>query len=199
MTCPSCSAPVEGPFCSRCGARMPAPAPAAGYQYQPPPQPQTYPPAGYAAVPPQSYAYPPLPYIPRVQSHLKTLGILWCVYAGYRFLTGIAASIFLLGLRNSTFFDRFPQHGNFPFGSLAPMMGGIAAVVRVLTIGVSALALVTGFALLNRKSWGRTLAIVAAVLSLIKIPLGTGLGIYTLWVLAPGQSRAEYETMADHS
>jgi hypothetical protein len=72
-------------------------------------------------------------------------------------------------------------------------------MVLVMTIGGAALAFLTGFALLNRKPWGRTLAIVAAVLSLIKIPIGTALGIYTLWVLIPGQSGAEYEALADHS
>ena len=173
---------------------MQPPAPV-GFQ---PPQAQAPPIPPYAA-PPQPYAYPPVPYVPRVQQHLKTLGILWCVYGAYRVLMGIAAAIFLLGVSHSGFFDRFNPDRSFPFASLTPMMGGIASVVVVLTIGAAALAFFTGFSLLNRKSWGRTLAIVAAVLSLIKIPIGTGLGIYTLWVLMPGLSRAEYDAMTDRS
>lgn len=198
MNCPSCSAPVEGSFCSRCGARIQPPAPTAGYQYQPPPVPNVPPPAAYG-VPPQPYAYQPMPYVPRVQSHLKTLGILWCIYGGYRIFAGIAASIFLFGMSHSGFFDRFNPEHSFPFGSLAPMMGGIASMVLIMTMAGAALAFLTGFALLNRKSWGRTLAIVAAVLSLIKIPMGTALGIYTLWVLVPGNSGVEYDAIADHS
>jgi hypothetical protein len=50
-----------------------------------------------------------------------------------------------------------------------------------------------------RKSWGRVLAIVVAILSLIKIPFGTALGIYTLWVLLPSASAIEYEAIADRS
>jgi len=179
-----------------------------GYQYQGPPPQQAAPPnaapagapygAGYAASP-QPYTYPPAPYTGRVQHHVKTLGVLWCVYGGYRVLTGLGASLFLMGLaHNNAFWDRFnPDHG-FPF-AMSPMMGGIAALVLVLSIGAAALAFFTGFSLLYRKSWGRTLAIVAAVLSLIKIPVGTGLGIYTLWVLVPGHSGMEYDTLADHS
>ncbi|HEX3570239.1 MAG TPA: hypothetical protein VHU44_05395 [Acidobacteriaceae bacterium] len=197
MNCPSCSAPVEGQFCSRCGARLPPPAPA-GYQYQAPPPPNVPPATGYAA-PAQPHGYPMMPYVPRVQSHLRTLGILWCVYGGYRIFAGLAASIFLFGMSHSGFFDHFNPGNNFPFSRIAPMMGGIASMVLVMTIGGAALAFLTGFALLNRKPWGRTLAIVAAVLSLIKIPIGTALGIYTLWVLIPGQSGAEYEALADHS
>jgi hypothetical protein len=47
------------------------------------------------------------------------------------------------------------------------------------------------------RYWSR--AIVAAILALIKIPFGTGLGIYTLWALAPAASGAEYDAIADHS
>ena len=198
MTCPTCSAPVEGQFCSRCGARVQLPV---GYQYQPP---ATHPPAGYVQppagyAPPQPYAYPPVPYVPRVQNHLKTLGILWCVYGGYLMLAGIAASLFLLGMSRNHFFDQFSTDRPFPIAFMAPMMGSLAAVVLVLVIFSASLAFFTGFSLLQRKSWGRTLAIVAGVLALIKIPFGTGLGIYTLWVLMPAQSRAEYEVLADHS
>ena len=34
------------------------------------------------------------------------------------------------------------------------------------------------------------LAIVVAILALLKFPIGTALGIYTLWVLAPSSFRA---------
>lgn len=192
MNCPTCSAPAEGQFCSRCGARVPPPG---GYQYQPPVAP---PAAGYGP-PAQPYAYPPAVYVPRVQNHLKTLGILWCIYGGYRLLTGIAASVFLMGMSHNHFFDQFRPERAFPFAFMTPMMGSLAVIVLVVVIFAAALAFFTGFSLLHRKSWGRTLAIVAAVLSLIKIPIGTGLGIYTLWVLAPGQSGAEYDAIADHS
>jgi hypothetical protein len=43
--------------------------------------------------------------------------------------------------------------------------------------------LVAGYGLLTWKSWGRILAIVVGILSLINFPLGTAVGIYTLWVL----------------
>jgi hypothetical protein len=36
-------------------------------------------------------------------------------------------------------------------------------------------------------------AIIFGVLALLKIPFGTALGIYTLWVLAPQASGAEWE------
>jgi uncharacterized membrane protein (DUF2068 family) len=78
-------------------------------------------------------------------------------------------------------------------------MGSLWPLILVATVCVAALALVSGYGLLTRKPWGRVLAIIAAVLALIKFPLGTALGIYTLWVLVPGASGLEYDAIADRS
>jgi hypothetical protein len=69
----------------------------------------------------------------------------------------------------------------------------------VVTLVFATLSFLVGFSLMTRKPWGRTLAIVVAILQLIKIPFGTALGIYTLWVLAPATSGAEYDAIADRS
>jgi hypothetical protein len=55
--------------------------------------------------------------------------------------------------------------------------GGLLFVVLALP------GLAAGYGLLQRKEWGRILAIVVAFLHLINFPLGTLLGIYALWVL----------------
>ncbi len=72
-------------------------------------------------------------------------------------------------------------------------------LLPVVTIAIylrAILGALTGIALLRRERWGRTLALVVAILSLIKFPFGTALGIYTLWVLVPAQSAQEYELVA---
>lgn len=43
--------------------------------------------------------------------------------------------------------------------------------------------IVAGFGLLAHKEWARYLAIVLGVLNLLNAPVGTVIGIYTLWVL----------------
>lgn len=67
--------------------------------------------------------------------------------------------------------------------------GGLLFVVLALP-GFAA-----GYGLLQRKEWGRILAIVVAFLHLINFPLGTLLGIYTLWVLLQ-TSAGEYFSSA---
>jgi hypothetical protein len=55
---------------------------------------------------------------------------------------------------------------------------------------------IAGWGLIERRTWARTLAIVLGALALFDFPLGTGLGIYTLWVLASSSSEMEYRTIA---
>jgi hypothetical protein len=175
MVCQACGASVTENvhFCSRCGAQLAA--------TQPP------------------YPQPPMPmYMPRVQRHLQTLGILWCVFGVIRVVSGLAGIFFLRAFTTHNFSnDGWMFGGN---GSFNPAwLSGLWPLIAVATVFSAALALISGYSLMTRRPWGRILAIVAAILSLIKFPLGTAIGIYTLWVLVPGASGLEYDAIADHS
>ena len=78
-------------------------------------------------------------------------------------------------------------------------MTSLLPVIAVYTVITAALALLVGYSLLTRRPWGRTLAIVVGILTLLKPLLGTALGIYTLWVLAPSVSGYEYDAIADRA
>jgi hypothetical protein len=131
--------------------------------------------------------------IPRVRRHIQTLGILWCVYAGLK-LIGIAFGAAILRAMTAHKWENgYPfHHWDMPWGPVwlhfVPLVLGIAVVLSLFGI-------VVGYGLLTRQTWGRVLAIVAAILVLFKPLLGTALGIYTLWVLAPAASGLEYETI----
>jgi hypothetical protein len=177
MVCQACGTPVgEGVhFCSKCGAQV--------VMAQP------------------MYAQPSIPmYLPRVQRNLQTLGILWCVLGVYRVVTGLIGMIFLRAFTTHNFGNDAWMFGRRFHGGFPPMgMAGLWPVIAVATIFAAALALVAAYGLLNRRPWGRIVAIIAAVLALIRFPIGTALGIYTLWVLAPGASGLEYDAIADRS
>ena len=55
--------------------------------------------------------------------------------------------------------------------------------------------MVTGYGLIARKPWARILAIVLGILTMLKLPFGTALGVYTLWVLAPRASADEWQRL----
>jgi hypothetical protein len=177
MLCPSCGNTVEGAFCSRCGQ---------------PVQAQPYPP-----VTAPMYAVPPMPYVARVQQHIQTLGILWCVFGAYRLMAGLFGALFLMGMSRPGFLGGMGVHG-FPFASHA-FLGSLGIFVAVISMISAVLSFTVGYALLERKSWGRTLAMILAILQLIKIPFGTAIGIYTLWVLGPAASAAEYAAITDRT
>jgi uncharacterized membrane protein (DUF2068 family) len=59
----------------------------------------------------------------------------------------------------------------------------------------SGLALVAAWGLLERTQWGRIVAIVAAFLSLLKFPIGTALGIWSLVVLLGYRNTTLYEQL----
>ncbi|MGP8259616.1 MAG: hypothetical protein ACLQM6_06635 [Acidobacteriaceae bacterium] len=152
-------------------------------------------------VPPPPVYGVPQPFVPapRVQRHVQTLGILWCAYGAYRAASGILASLFLMGISMPGFLGGFGAPRDLPFMPFAPLLSSLAVFIVVLTSIGAVLDLVVGYSLLTRKPWGRILAIVIAILALIRIPFGTALGIYTLWVLAPSTSAVEYDALADRS
>ena len=61
---------------------------------------------------------------------------------------------------------------------------------------VSAPGIIAGVGLLKRKSWARILALILGFLNLLNFPLGTALGVYTIWVLMQEES-ALYLATAD--
>lgn len=107
----------------------------------------------------------------------------------------------LMGMASWLMFRRFFFDGgwNWPFGTWEPglrslIWGGIFSGGVFLTLfGVIHLLLAWG--LYERQPWARTLGIVIGCLALIRIPFGTALGIYTLWVLVPEASAKEYGGM----
>jgi hypothetical protein len=57
-------------------------------------------------------------------------------------------------------------------------------LVLPIVIGILSLTgLVGGIALLSYKPWSRILVIIVAALSCLNIPIGTLIGVYTIWVL----------------
>lgn len=123
-----------------------------------------------------------------MQRHLQLLGIFWIAYSAITILGGVAVVII----------------GNALFGP-AGHLGAPAFLQPLLTaVGVflivkSALGIAAGWGLLQRESWARILTLVLGFIALIHIPLGTALGIYTMWVLlAPGADE-EYRVMGAHA
>jgi hypothetical protein len=75
---------------------------------------------------------------------------------------------------------------------LAPFLGAIGLLIS----GFAIAGAIAGWGLMARCPWARMLAIVLGCISLLHFPFGTALGIYTLWVLVPGDADVEYQSLA---
>ncbi len=123
----------------------------------------------------------------RLDRHLHLLGVFWIALGG---LFVIPAAI-LMVLGSST---HFMAHFREPFG---PEFGSFLmyAVGGSLLI-VAAGGVCVGMGLMQHQPWARGAAIVLGVLTLFHPPLGTALGIYTLWVLLADEHGEEYRYLA---
>lgn len=170
MFCSGCGqaiAPGQG-FCPQCGRPAMAPIPAVpGMEFQL-----------------ESYA-----------GKVRALSILWFIYAGLALVTGIAGLAFA-----HAFFGGhlgFWMHGPWSRDGLPPDWFGPAVMPLLWAVLLcrAALALAAGFGLMERAPWGRVVAIVAAILSILKFPFGTALGIWTLVVLLGYRNSTLYEQL----
>lgn len=174
MFCSGCGhALVPGqPVCSQCG-RPAAPAP---------------------AVP-----GPPVPNLAfelaNYSNRVRALSTVWFIYGGLVIITGIIG----LSFANAFFNGYGPwahgpwAHGNFPFG---PGFGSaIIHFAWIMIIVRAALAFIAGWGLMEHAPWGRVVAIVAAFLSILKIPFGTAIAIWTLVTLLGYRNSRLYDQL----
>jgi hypothetical protein len=148
---------------------------------------------------PVAAAVPPVPgfefQLASYAGKVKALAIVWFVYAGFSVLRGAVGLAFARAFLSSHFgnWGHGPWGDNFVFpdwfGPALLHFVWVALLVRVC------LALVAGWGLLERAQWGRIVAIVAAILSLLKFPFGTALGIWTLVVLLGYRNTTLYDRL----
>jgi hypothetical protein len=126
----------------------------------------------------------------RLARHLRTLGVLWIVMGALWLVPSIA--LLILG-RN----PHFMGHSSLFWGSFSgpSFMYGLGLIFLIVAAG----GICVGWGLMQYQPWARKVAIVFGVLALIRPPLGTLLGIYTLWVLLARGADVEFERMARRS
>jgi hypothetical protein len=137
---------------------------------------------GAAPAAPVAPARPPLR---RVAAHLRVLAVLWIARGVLHLIPGL----FLVSFSRWRFPAEMPADVQ---SFIHPLLGGIG---WMFLFG-SAASFVAAWGLLERASWARIFTIIVGAISLVDVPFGTALGIYSLWVLLPETSEAEYRQMA---
>jgi hypothetical protein len=127
----------------------------------------------------------------RVEEHVRLVGILWMAYSALAVIGGMV----MIAVARTIFGGAF----HFPDGPppevtawLRPLITFVGGIVLLK----AAVAFIAGWGLLQREPWARILALIVGFVSLFNVPIGTALGIYTLWVLLPTKSDDEYQSLA---
>ena len=127
----------------------------------------------------------------RVQEHVRLVGILWMAYSALSVVGGVVLMIVA-----RTIFGGFIRLPNGPPPEFTAWLSPFLTFIGGMVLLKGAAGFIAGWGLLQREPWARVVTLVIGFISLFNIPLGTALGIYTLWVLLPTQSDEEYQALA---
>jgi hypothetical protein len=141
-----------------------------------------------------SYPVSPVPLAnTRVRRHINVLAALWLANGVLRLLGVGSLMLFRRWFVDWPWASFSPRDFGLDLGHLvwgSVLFGGVTLAI----LGVVHLVLAWG--LYERHPWARPLGIVVACLALIRIPFGTALGIYTLWVLVPEASARDWNALS---
>ncbi len=84
--------------------------------------------------------------------------------------------------------------GVFLFPAIASWaLGAGASLTAALLLAALGLpSIFAGIGLIRRFSWARMLIIVVSVVDLFSVPIGTALGVFSLWILLKNQAMREF-------
>ena len=107
-----------------------------------------------------------------METHVLILGWIYLLGNAFLLMMGGLALFFFMGIG--------VMSGELEAAGILTVVGmtGLVFFVALALPGIFA-----GYGLLKRKSWARVLTLVLGVLNLFSFPVGTVIGVYTLWVL----------------
>jgi hypothetical protein len=107
-----------------------------------------------------------------MQKHITVLGALYIAFGALQVLMAIIIFTLVVG------------GGILSCDEQAiAVTSGVGSIAASFLILLAVPGIVGGIGLLKYRSWARILVLILGCLNLLSIPLGTALGIYTIWVL----------------
>jgi len=121
-----------------------------------------------------------------MEKHVQLVGILNIAYRSVLLMISVLLCS-LIAWISPLIRGQFYRHNDLPlefFNFIPLIICTFAAILFVASI----VGIIGGIGVLKRKEWGRILTLIISFLNLLHIPIGTALGVYTLWVLMNDQS-----------
>ena len=70
----------------------------------------------------------------------------------------------------------------------------VANIVMVVCLVLSLPGILAGIGLFRKKEWARILTLIISVLEIVNIPLGTAVGVYSIWALSQNETVELFKT-----
>lgn len=113
-----------------------------------------------------------------MEGHIKAVGILNIIMGAFGILIALAILLAFGGIAGIVGASGDPE------AQVAiPILGVIGFAIFVIVAVTSLPLLIAGWGILNYREWARILGIVLAAINLLNVPIGTAIGVYSLWVL----------------
>ncbi len=128
----------------------------------------------------------------RLDGHKKALGIIYIVMSAFTLL----AALFIRAVLSIVFGFAFEDATNEE-RQVGEFVMAIASILPIILIIFNALpAMIAGIGLVTRQSWAPILALVVGCLMLFAVPIGTAIGIYSIWIFTEDQKLKKSVTAA---
>lgn len=125
-----------------------------------------------------------------MESHKRILGIINIV-SGMLTLLGMMILSMFFSFILTWVAEGASSDEQWVFNWLIPFFRAIAFVICLF---IALPSLIAGWGLLNNRSWAMVLALIVGCLQLFAFPIGTAIGIYTIWVYAEDNKQRQQQT-----
>jgi hypothetical protein len=122
--------------------------------------------------------------------HVRALAVLQIVYSALGLLLGVAVFMLFGGIAAVVGLSA-PVDESLVAVPVLAIIGGVASTILIL---LSLPRFIAGIGLLTHRNWARILTLIVSVVGLIDFPVGTGLGIYGLWVMTHRDTSVLFNT-----
>jgi len=114
-----------------------------------------------------------------MQKHVTIVGALHIGYAAWGVLWAVIVFMIMLGIGMVAIVDDETARG---------ILTTVGCIVPGLLAALAIPGIVGRIGVLRLRPWARYLVLVLSVLALFSIPIGTAMGIYSIWVLVQDET-----------
>jgi hypothetical protein len=115
-----------------------------------------------------------------MESHKRTLGILFVVLGAFQVLIMLLLNMFFSTIFTFAISEAEPKDARI----LELILGLVRYIPAFVIIFLGLPTIVAGIGLLKKQRWAMILALILACLHIFSFPVGTAIGIYTIWIYA---------------